>query len=79
MLRIVYSNSFLTTVQPPEDWDRRPLPNLLYRARDPLIRDQELDRLERWYQDLASEEKPNVLQRLRSMKFRDFGAPTMNR
>jgi hypothetical protein len=72
MPRIVYSDSFLTTVQPPEDWDRRPLPNLLYRARDPVTRDQELDRLERWYQDLASEEKPNVLQRLRSMKFREF-------
>lgn len=72
MPRIVYSDSFVSTIQPPEEWDRRPLPNLLYRARDPVTRDQELDRLERWYKDLRSEEKPNVLQRLRSMKFREF-------
>ena len=74
MPRILYSESFIQSVQPPEDWDRRPLPNLLHRARDPVTRDQELERLERWYQDLVSEEKPNVLQRLRSMKFREFGS-----
>ena len=51
MPRIVYSNSFVNTVKPPEEWDRRPLPNLLHRARDPVTRDQELDRLERWYED----------------------------
>lgn len=72
MPRIVYSDSFVSSVQPPEEWDRRPLPNLLHRARDPVTRDQELDRLERWYEDLASEEKPNLFQRLRSMKFREF-------
>lgn len=72
MPRILYPESFIRSVQPPADWDRRPLPNLLHRARDPVTRDQEIDRLERWYQDLTSEEKPNVLQRLRSMKFREF-------
>ena len=46
MPRIVYSDSFVSTVQPPEAWDRRPVPNLLHRARDPVTRDQELDRLE---------------------------------
>lgn len=72
MPRILYPASFIRSIQPPEEWDRRPLPNLLHRDRDPVTRDQELDRLDRWYQNLASEEKPNVLQRMRSMKLREF-------
>ena len=72
MPRIVYTDDFVSTVQPPDEWDRRPLPNLLYRAKDPVTQAQELDRLERWYQSLPSGEKPNLLQRLRSLKFREF-------
>lgn len=69
--RLLYPLKFVKSVAPPERWDRRPLPNLLH-SRDPITRDQEIDRLEKWYRELQSGEKTNLKSRLRSMTFRDF-------
>jgi len=69
--RLLYPLRFMKSVAPPETWDRRPLPILMH-PRDLVTRDQELERMERWYQELQSGEKMHLKRRLRSMTFREF-------
>jgi hypothetical protein len=69
--RVLYPTRFVASVTAPEEWDRLPLPNLLH-CNDPITRDQEIERMERWYRELQSGEKIQLKKRLRSMTFRDF-------
>ena len=67
--RLLYPHSFVRTVPSPELWDRRPLPNLIHNS---LNREQEIERLERWYRSLRSGQRTDLKKRLRSLTHRDF-------
>ncbi|MBA5871851.1 MAG: hypothetical protein GDA68_17935 [Nitrospira sp. CR2.1] len=69
--RLVYPKQFLKSVPPPEQWDRRPLPNLLHPI-DPVTGEQECERIERWYREMNSKEKTHLKRQLRSMRFREY-------
>lgn len=69
--RVVYPIRFVNSIPPPEQWDRRPLPNLLY-SQDPITGKEECERIERWYRELKSREKTHLKERLRSMRFREY-------
>lgn len=66
---VLYPNSFIKKIPVPERWDRRPLPGLFHRATN---RDDEIERLERWYRELRSNQKLDLKKRLRSLNVRDF-------
>jgi hypothetical protein len=67
--QILYPLSFIKTVPVPEQWDRRPLPNLIYKASNS---ENELTRLENWYRWLRSGQKKDLKKRLRSLSYRGF-------
>jgi hypothetical protein len=67
--RLLYPQTFIRTVPRPELWDRRPLPNLIHNSPN---REQEIERLERWYRALRSGQKTDLKKRLRSLARRDF-------
>jgi len=65
---LLYPTSFIASLPPRLPWDLRPLPKLLSSE----YRDSEVERLERWYRELQSNEKEELKIRLRSLSLRDF-------